>query len=90
VEEPIDDSAEPPGEGPVSSRRTRQLAGHYGVAVVAVGLALLLQWLLFPLFGVEANASPYMMFFAAVMVAAWFGALGPGLLATGCSALLSW
>ena len=90
MEEPIDASAEPPGEGPVSSRRTRQLAGHYGVAVVAVGLALLLQWLLFPLFGVEANASPFMMFFAAVMVAAWFGGLGSGLLATGCSALLSW
>ena len=30
------------------------------------------------------------MFFAAVMVAAWFGGLGPGLLATGLSAMFSW
>jgi hypothetical protein len=29
-----------------------------------------------------------MIFFAAVMVASWFGGLGPGLLATSLSALL--
>jgi len=58
--------------------------------VAAVGLALLLQWLLIPWFGVDPNTSPFMVFFAAVMVAAWLGGLGPGLLAVGLSALLSW
>jgi hypothetical protein len=33
---------------------------------------LLLQGLLVPLFGVDPNTSPF------VMVAAWFGGLGPG------------
>ena len=36
-----------------------------------MGLALL-QWLLISLFGVDPDASPFMM------VAAWFGGLGPG------------
>src|SRR4051812_42296308 len=40
-------------------------------------------------FGVEPDASPFIMFFAAVMVAAWFGGLGPGLLATALSTVLS-
>src|SRR3712207_5218148 len=51
---------------------------------------LLLQMLLIPLFGVSPNASPFMVFFAAVIFAAWFGGLGPGLWATALSALLSW
>jgi len=63
---------------------------RYGVAAAAAGVGLLLQSLLIPLFGVGPNASPFMVFFGAVMFAAWFGGLGPGLLATALSALLSW
>src|SRR5215212_6770796 len=67
------------------------LLSRYGVAALAVGLALPLQRLLLvPLFGVEPNTSPFMAFFAAVTVAAWFGGLWPGLFATALSALLSW
>ncbi|HEU4494733.1 MAG TPA: GAF domain-containing protein [Rubrobacteraceae bacterium] len=87
TEERIGASGEGPAEAPAS---TRPWAVRYGVAVVAVALALLLQSLLIPLFGASPNASPFMAFFAAVVVAAWFGGLGPGLLATGLSALLSW
>jgi PAS domain S-box-containing protein len=58
---------------------------------VAAGvLALLIQSLLVPVFGGNPYSTPFLVFFAAVMVAAWFGGLGPGLLATGLSALLSW
>jgi PAS domain S-box-containing protein len=59
------------------------------VAVVAVGLALLLQMLLVPWFGGDPNQSPFMIFFVAVTVASWFGGLGTGLLATALSALVS-
>ncbi|HSL00977.1 MAG TPA: PAS domain S-box protein, partial [Rubrobacteraceae bacterium] len=65
-------------------------AGRYGVAVVVVGLALLAQFALTPVFGGDSNSSPFMMFFAAVIIGAWFGGLGPGLLAVGLSAFLSW
>ncbi len=72
----------------VSEARNRPWL-NYGVAVLAVGLALLLQFVLVPLFGGDPDSSPFMLFFAAVMVAAWFGGLWPGLLATTLSALLS-
>jgi PAS domain S-box-containing protein len=49
-----------------------------------------LQALLVPFFGAGPNATPFIVFFAAVMASAWFGGLGPGLLATGLSALVSW
>jgi PAS domain S-box-containing protein len=88
--ERIGTSDEQPVEGALSARRTRPRAVRYGAAVAAVALTLLLQALLIPLFGVGPNASPFMAFFAAVIVAAWFGGLGPGLLATALSALLSW
>ena len=58
--------------------------------MAAVVAALLIQWLLIPAFGVNANVSPFMVFFAAIIIAAWFGGLGPGLLATALSTLLSW
>jgi len=60
----------------------------FGLAVLAVGLALLLQFVLIPLFGGDPDYSPFMLFFAAVIVAAWFGGVWPGLLATALSALL--
>ena len=60
---------------------------RYGVAVVAVALVLLLKLALDPLF-VE-HQSPFLMLAGGVMVAAWFGGLGPGLLATALGALSS-
>jgi K+-sensing histidine kinase KdpD len=56
----------------------------YVVAVLAVGLALLVKLLLNPLIEEE---SPFLLFFGAVMVGAWFGGLGPGLFATALAAL---
>jgi len=56
----------------------------YGIAALVVGLVLLLKMLLDPLTGEE---SPFLLFFGAVMLGAWFGGLGPGLLATALAAL---
>ncbi|MDZ8030223.1 PAS domain S-box protein [Nostoc sp. DedSLP04] len=51
---------------------------HYGVAFLSVALALLATLLLHP----YLMPTPAALFFAAVMVSAWYGGLGPGLLAT--------
>jgi PAS domain S-box-containing protein len=56
--------------------------------VLAVGIALLLQLSLIPLIGGDPRSSPFLLFFAAVMVAAWSGGFWSGLLATLLSALL--
>lgn len=66
---------------------TRFQIQRYGVAVVAVVLALLLMLLLDPWLAIAKT--PFILFFGAVMVSAWYGGLGPGLLATFLSALLS-
>jgi signal transduction histidine kinase len=63
---------------------------RYGAAVIVTGLALVLQELLYRWFKVGSNATPFLVFFGAVMVAVWFGGTGPGLLATALSAMLSW
>lgn len=60
---------------------------RYGVAVLAVVLAILLMLLLNPWVGM--SQSPFLMFFGAVMVSAWYGGMGAGLVATILSALLS-
>ena len=65
---------------------TRSRRRRYGVAVLAVAIALLLKLLLVPLIQEE---SPFLLFFAAVMVSAWYGGLGPGLLATALAAGVS-
>jgi signal transduction histidine kinase len=62
-----------------------QLALRYAVAVAAVGLAALTRLGLAGVFTVE---SPFMLFLGAVMAAAWYGGLGPGLLATAMSTLV--
>lgn len=59
----------------------------YGVAVLAVGLATLLMQFLN--FWIAMSQSPFLMFFGAVMVSAWYGGMGAGLFATFLSALLS-
>jgi PAS domain S-box-containing protein len=57
---------------------------RYGLATLAVALVLLLKLLLDPLI---TEQSPFLMLAGAVMVGAWFGGLGPGLLATALGAL---
>ncbi len=60
---------------------------RYGVAVLVVVLAMLLMLLLNP--WVAMSQSPFLMFFGAVMVSAWYGGIGAGLVATFLSAVLS-
>src|SRR5919202_2478175 len=57
---------------------------RYGVAALAVTLALVLKLELSPLIEQE---TPFLLVLAAVVVGAWFGGLGPGLLATALAAL---
>src|SRR3954454_6262101 len=56
----------------------------YGVAVLATGVTLVVRWLLWPVFG---DAVPHMFFFPAVMLAAYYGGFGPGVLSTVLAAL---
>ena len=60
-------------------RRPRSWAARYGIAVLAVALALLIKVMLSP-FLVEE--SPFMLLAVAVLVGAVFGGFGPGVLAT--------
>ena len=59
---------------------------RYGVAVASVGLALGLK-LLFD--RVTTQDTPFLLTFGAIMVSAWYGGLGPGLLATVLGALIT-
>jgi PAS domain S-box-containing protein len=75
------------GNGNMSDPRTwpkRRVIWIYGTALVSVAVALLLsQW---PALHLEA--APVSLFFCAVMLSAWFGGFGPGLLATVLSTLV--
>ncbi|WP_017715713.1 PAS domain S-box protein [Kamptonema formosum] len=66
-------------------RRIAYPLRRYGVAVLAVLVALAVKLLLDPLIPIE---SPFLLFFAAVMASALYGGLWPGVLATVLSALL--
>jgi two-component system sensor histidine kinase/response regulator len=56
---------------------------RYGVAIGVTGLSLLVRW---PLWRILGSQAPHMTFFPAVMISAYFGGFGPGLLATFLSA----
>jgi two-component system, LuxR family, sensor kinase FixL len=58
---------------------------RYGLAPMAVAIAFLARLALTPLLG---DASPYLLFIPAVLVAGGLGGLGPGLLATALSVVL--
>jgi two-component system, sporulation sensor kinase E len=58
---------------------------RYGVAIFSALLALLLTELIESL----RDRTPFPLFFAAVAVSAWYGGIGPGLLATALSALIT-
>jgi len=56
---------------------------RYGLSVAAVVPALLLTALFHPL----QDRSLFLLFFGAVIICAWFGGVGPGLLAIGLSGI---
>jgi K+-sensing histidine kinase KdpD len=58
----------------------------YGVAILAVFFATLLRKVLDP---VLLETAPFSAYYAAVMVAAWYGGLGPGLVALFSGAFLA-
>jgi K+-sensing histidine kinase KdpD len=58
--------------------RPRGRLERYGVAVALVLFAFGLRWVLF---GHLDTRLPFAFFLVAVMIAAWYGGLGPGLLA---------
>ena len=70
---------------PASGGSRNQKAVGYGVALVLVLLALILQIGLTPVLGHQA---PYLFYIAAVFVSGILGGLGPGLLATVVSLTL--
>src|SRR5215212_10277988 len=57
---------------------------RYGVAVLAVGVAFAIKLLLDPLIVQDV---PFLLVFGAIIVSAWYGGLGPGLLATVAAGL---
>ena len=58
---------------------------RYGIAVFLVLLAFALRW---AIFGHLDHRLPFTFFLVAVMVAAWYGGLGPGMLAAAAGLLL--
>src|SRR5262249_40436714 len=60
-------------------------AARYSVAVLSVAIAAALRLALDPILG---EVAPFLLFYLPVILAAWFGGLGPGLLATTLSLLL--
>ncbi|PSN15980.1 hypothetical protein C7293_04655 [filamentous cyanobacterium CCT1] len=59
----------------------------YGIAFLSVGLALLLMWALNPI--ANMAVTPFLLFFGAVVAAAWWGGIGCGLLTTVLAAVVS-
>ena len=57
---------------------------RYVVAIGALAAALLFRYLVRDSLGLKV---PYLQFYPAIIVAAWYGGLGPGVLATALSAL---
>ena len=66
-----------------SFSRSRRLSARYGVATLLSLVALLCAWVFLPAFGNDVFA----MFYLAVVLSAWYGGLGPGLLAGGVGVL---
>jgi PAS domain S-box-containing protein len=76
------------GPGVTHSRyRARPWALRYGVAIIAASAAFLLRMALTPLIGLTELA--FAVALPAVLVAAWFGGLGPGLVCVLVSGLAS-
>ena len=63
----------------------RPFVARYGVAVGVTMLAFALR---FWIFGTQDHRFPFIFFVPAAMIAAWYGGMGPGLLATAAGLLL--
>ena len=63
--------------------REPSIQARYGVALLASALALLLTWLFQPL--LQRNL--FLWFFAAIVIGAWYGGMGPGLLVTAIASV---
>ncbi len=72
-----------PTQSAIPGRERTQLF-RYGVAVGVTALSLFARWPLWPVLG---NQTPHMTFFPAVMISAYYGGFGPGLVTTLLSAL---
>jgi K+-sensing histidine kinase KdpD len=59
----------------------------YGIAILSVLVALLIMVLLDPV--ASMTMTPFLLFFGAVVVAAWWGGVGSGLLTTVLATFLS-
>jgi K+-sensing histidine kinase KdpD len=70
---------------PVSWPFQRPLAARYAVALGVVVLAFLFRYWLF---GTQDHRLPFIFFVPAAMVAAWYGGMAPGLLATAAGLML--
>jgi PAS domain S-box-containing protein len=60
---------------------------QYAFAVLVVILAWLLREFVNPILGERV---PFILFYPTVVLAAWFGGLGPGLLSTALSVFIAW
>jgi len=58
---------------------TRRIGIQYGLAIVSVAVVALLRWLLQPAL---ADAAPLILFVLPIVLAGWYGGIGPALLAT--------
>jgi PAS domain S-box-containing protein len=74
------ESATPSLVSPPTIPRSDQTVRRYLIAPVAVILACLVK--VFVLDALIEQETPFLVFFAAVMISAWYGGLRPGLLAT--------
>ena len=70
--------------GPIVWRKSSHAPGRYLVALSALAVALLFRYALRETLGATA---PYLQFYPAIIVGAWYGGLGPGLMVTALSAL---
>ena len=61
------------------SNSTRRIGTRYGLAIVSVAVVALLRWLLQPAL---ADAAPLILFVLPIVLAGWYGGIGPALLAT--------
>jgi K+-sensing histidine kinase KdpD len=64
-------------------QKVRRRLSTYGVALLAVSLAVLLAWLRLR----SDRALIFPLSFAAVLVSAWYGGLGPGLFAAALAGI---
>jgi PAS domain S-box-containing protein len=66
---------------------SRSTVLRYSAALLVVAFASLLRGALTPSLG---EGVPFIVYFPCIVLAAWFGGLGPGLLATGLGGLVAW